>query len=101
MAVGHIATSQVTQAGPVREENIEIIEHSGLHYVGALASLHRNLQPANYVEIGTSSGTTLALASCASVAIDPSFAIDRDVIGQKPRCFFFQMTSDDFFRITT
>jgi hypothetical protein len=43
----------------VREENIEIIEHSGLHYVGALASLHRNLQPANYVEIGTSSGTTL------------------------------------------
>jgi hypothetical protein len=97
MAGGHITAGQAARAGTAREEYIEITEHSGLHYVGALAALHRRLQPANYVEIGTSAGTTLALASCASVAIDPRFAIDRDVIGPKPQCFFFQMTSDEFF----
>jgi hypothetical protein len=79
------------------EEFLKITEHTGLDYLSALADLHRRLAPKTYIEIGTLSGGTLALAHCPSVAIDPKFLIDRDVIGAKPTCFFFQMTSDDFF----
>jgi capsular polysaccharide biosynthesis protein len=75
----------------------EIFEHSGIDYMSALAALHHRLQPATYIEIGTHAGGTLALANCTSIAIDPQFAIDRDVIRAKPKCLLFQMTSDDFF----
>ena len=69
-----------------------------LHYTEALDRLHRLLAPKTYLEIGTLTGTTLRLARCASIAIDPSFSqLDKDVFAGKPSCFFFQMKSDDFF----
>jgi hypothetical protein len=69
-----------------------------LHYTEALDRLHKLLAPKTYLEIGTLSGTTLRLARCASIAIDPSFSqLDKDVLAGKPSCLFFQMKSDEFF----
>ena len=69
----------------------------GPHYVDVLRALHARLQPATYFEIGTLHGQTLALAQCASVAVDPAFQITEDVHAGKPSCQLFEQTSDDFF----
>jgi hypothetical protein len=66
-------------------------------YTEVLRSIHTHLRPRRYMEIGTQTGTTLALADCTSLAVDPDFQITRDVIGKKPACFLYQMTSDQFF----
>lgn len=76
-------------------------EHRGSEYTRVLARLHAALKPKTYFEIGTQTGQSLALAQCASLAVDPKFMIDREVIGAKPQCSFFQGTSDSFFRDTT
>jgi hypothetical protein len=77
-------------------------DHSGRidghGYTGFLACVHAALKPVNYLEIGTARGGTLALANCASIAIDPGFRIDSNVVGKKPLCLLFQLTSDDFFK---
>lgn len=72
-------------------------EHAGETYTKVLDRLHSLLQPTTYVEIGTAHGDTLALAGCASVAIDPRFQLKHDIVGSKPACHLFQMTSDAFF----
>jgi len=71
--------------------------HSGPDYKEPLARLHATLSPKTYLEIGTLSGDTLALARCASIAIDPEFQIEKSAIGRKQASHFFQMTSDEFF----
>ncbi|HET6160984.1 MAG TPA: class I SAM-dependent methyltransferase [Dongiaceae bacterium] len=71
--------------------------HQGRNYVKVLAQLHALKRPRNYLEIGTATGKTLALARCASVAIDPRFQLARDVRSGKPACHLFEMTSDAFF----
>src|SRR5580704_1388504 len=94
------ATDQETAPGNTSaagEEFLEITNHTGLDYLSALAAFHRRVQPSTYFEIGTLAGATLALANCASVAVDPKFVIDQIVVGAKPSCALFQMTSDDFF----
>ena len=69
----------------------------GPHYVEVLRALHARLKPARYFEIGTLHGQTLALATCASVAVDPAFQLTVDVQAGKPSCRLFEETSDDFF----
>lgn len=72
-------------------------QHAGLGYLQVLERLHRGLRPRTYLEIGTATGTSLAFADCASLAVDPGFTLDQEVIGAKPRCLFFQEDSDGFF----
>ena len=69
----------------------------GPHYVEVLAALHERLKPASYFEIGTLYGQTLALARCASVAVDPAFQLSVDVQAGKSSCRLFEETSDAFF----
>lgn len=71
--------------------------HDGEHYQSVLKRFHGAFKPATYLEIGTAEGKTLELAKCATVAVDPFFQISTNVVGNKPSCQFFQMTSDDFF----
>jgi hypothetical protein len=71
--------------------------HKGMHYLDVISSINTVLKPGNYLEIGTHDGASLRRISCTSIAIDPKFVIDSDVIGTKPACFSFQMTSDAFF----
>lgn len=67
-------------------------------YLEVLERLHSNLRPATYLEVGTLSGSSLALAQCASIAVDPRFALEKEVLASKPACLFFQMSSDAFFQ---
>jgi hypothetical protein len=73
----------------------------GEFYLNLLAKLHRVLQPATYMEIGTAEGASLAISQCPSIAIDPSFAIAEPAIFKqillKPELHLFQMKSDSFF----
>ncbi len=74
-----------------------IIDHHTTWYTEVLQAFHANLRPRRYCEIGTLAGETLALADCASVAVDPTFQLAHDVVGKKPSCLLFQMASDAFF----
>ena len=71
---------------------------AGTGYRNFLNALHRRFRPRSYFEIGTLDGHTLRLADCASIAVDPAFQIEINAIGKKPRCLFFQETSDEFFK---
>ena len=74
---------------------------TGVHYATFMQRLHGALRPKTYFEIDTLNGNTLALARCASLAVDPQFefhdiAIAAQVMA-KPRLLLFQTTSDNFF----
>jgi hypothetical protein len=75
--------------------------HEGAGYLKLLRRLHALQRPRTYLEIGTAAGKTLAIARCPSIAIDPRFRLDRDVLQGKPggkaACHLFEMTSDAFF----
>ena len=71
--------------------------HQGRNYLKVLAQLHALRRPRTYLEIGTATGRTLAIARCASIAIDPKFRIEGDVRSGKPACHLFETTSDAFF----
>lgn len=74
-----------------------ISDHSGEDYASVLTQFHLLLAPKTYLEIGTNSGGSLVLANCPSIAIDTKFSLDQDVVGAKPACLLFQMSSDAFF----
>lgn len=75
-----------------------LCSHDGRTLHEVLATLHTHLRPRRYLEIGTWTGGSLALASCASLAIDPHFNLATDIMAKKPLCALCQMASDDFFR---
>lgn len=69
----------------------------GLPYKNLMKALHLALKPKTYFEIGTSSGASLVLAECESMAVDPRFNIQFDVRSNKPALHLFEEFSDDFF----
>lgn len=83
---------------PTDGNAVSVSDLAGVNYLNTLAALHQLLQPETYLEIGVSTGASLALAGCAAIAVDPAMRISSNVIGGKPTCHFFQMTSDRFFR---
>ncbi len=74
------------------------VDLSGEDYKTVLERLHRFLKPANYLEIGSRDGSSLALASCPSIAIDPEFRLTPSFLGQKTFCGLYRMGSDAFFK---
>jgi Glycosyltransferase 61 len=70
---------------------------SGVGYIEFLNALHTHLTPRSYLEVGTATGASLAVAGCDTIAVDPRFAVPAGASGNRTRTFFFQMTSDDFF----
>lgn len=78
-------------------DNNMIPDLTGEHYLSFLRYLHENLRPKTYLEVGTCTGDSLALSRAASIAIDPRFLISNNVVGDKPLCLLFQMSSDSFF----
>jgi len=70
----------------------------GVFYLNFLRQLQMHLSPQSYLEVGTNEGASLAHVTCDSVAVDPHFTISQDVLSNKRRALFFQMTSDTFFR---
>lgn len=71
--------------------------HQGIYYRKYLQQIHQVWKPSNYLEIGTETGETLALAQGRAVAIDPEFQLQGNAIGRRTETHLFQMKSDDFF----
>jgi hypothetical protein len=65
-----------------------------MRYLSFLQEVHRLLRPERYLEIGIRHGTSLALARCRAVGIDPAFAIRAEI-----NCdvALFRTTSDEYF----
>lgn len=72
--------------------------HQGRHYIEFLQEKISNRDAKTHLEIGTRDGASIAPLNCATLAIDPQFNLGHNIIGNKKRSFFFQMTSDDFFQ---
>lgn len=66
-------------------------------YEFVIEKLVRLLKPETYFEIGTSTGASLEIPQCHCISVDPCLRIDRNVLGTKEVCQFFQMPSDRFF----
>lgn len=71
--------------------------NEGTRYVDFMAHVRRLFNVETYFEIGTDTGMSLEPVNCAAIAVDPSFKLKTPVIGSKPLCMLFQMTSDAFF----
>jgi predicted O-methyltransferase YrrM len=70
----------------------------GLRYFRMLSRLHGLLKPEWYLEIGTFTGKSLALAQGNYVAVDPEFRIEHPIVNNAAReMYLIQKTSDDFF----
>mgnify|MGYP001823063315 CR=1 FL=1 len=63
-------------------------------YAVTLGHVHEKLQPRGYLEIGVRKGGSLALASCPSVAIDPSPDLSQPLPRHQR---LYELTSDKFF----
>jgi hypothetical protein len=65
-----------------------------MRYLTFLESVHRLLAPTNYLEIGVRTGSSLAIARCRAVGIDPAFGINVEI-----NCdvALFRTSSDEYF----
>ncbi|BBX47796.1 hypothetical protein GCM10009641_11600 [Mycobacterium cookii] len=86
-------------AGPVHgfDDAANSFRMLGVPYLDFLRALHTHLTPRTYLEVGTETGSSLALAGCDAIAVDPQFQLDGNATGDRKRTFFFQMSSDTFF----
>lgn len=73
--------------------------HNGVQYLDFFKFVNDALRPETYFEIGTNQGHSLAAFSCDAVCVDPNFSINLNVLNARTRAFFFQMTSDRFFKL--
>jgi Methyltransferase domain len=66
-----------------------------MHYLEFMAALHERLAPRTYLEIGVAGGHSLAVSRCASIGVDPDFAVDQELLAPTTlrRC-----TSDEYFQ---
>ncbi len=85
------------QPDPTQPAAMTIPKLKGEAYGAVLDRLHAILKPRTYFEIGTQDGKSLRSVRARSVAVDPAFRLTGDVVGDKPSCLLFRMTSDAFF----
>ena len=70
---------------------------NAMHYVRFLTLLHRRLVVDWYMEVGCRNGRAFAPARSKTIAVDPFFQIEQNVVNAKEELHIFQRTSDDFF----
>ncbi len=68
-----------------------------IRYYDFLAQIHSAMTFDWYLEIGCRRGRSFANVRGKTIAVDPYFAIDSNVIHHKPALHIFQQTSDAFF----
>jgi hypothetical protein len=66
-------------------------------YVRFLKRLHRHVLFDWYMEVGCRTGRSFAEVRSKTIAVDPFFRVERNVIHNKPALHIIQQTSDDFF----
>lgn len=79
------------------DEVISFRPNTGQRYTEFLDGLHRAMAFDWYMEIGCRAGQIFAPVIGKTIAVDPYFKADTNIIGHKPRLFVFQEKSDDFF----
>ncbi|MCW2673550.1 MAG: type 11 methyltransferase [Frankiales bacterium] len=84
----------VVPAAPRSSDPAAEAARGDLTYLEALARIHQTLEPATYLEIGVHRGSSLRLAECPAVAVDP----DPRVTARSAKVMLYTQTSDDFFR---
>lgn len=65
-----------------------------MQYLTFLESVHHQLAPERYLEIGVRNGASLSLARCRAVGIDPAFSITAELDGNVA---LFRTSSDEYF----
>lgn len=70
---------------------------NGMKYTRFMQALHRDCLFDWYMEIGCRTGRTFAPVRGKTIAVDPYFRAESNIIGVKPQLHVFQQTSDDFF----
>jgi len=80
------------------KDEIGGLVHEGVQYLDFFRSFDEVIQPESYLEIGTNEGRSLAAFRCDALCVDPNFIVNMPVLGARKRAFFFQTTSDRFFR---
>ena len=92
----------------LEDQLLQPIEHSAKgifyqahnrHYLDFLKALNEKKYEM-YFEIGACTGESLRLSQSPSVAIDPYFQLQVEIIGKKDFCLLFQEKSDYFFEET-
>jgi hypothetical protein len=73
------------------------IKPQGMPYYRFLRALHETCLFDWYMEIGCRSGDSFAPVRSKTIAVDPFFRAEINIIGKKPALHVFQATSDDFF----
>ncbi len=73
------------------------VKPSGMPYYRFLRFLHEACLFDWYLEVGCRSGKTFAPVRSKTIAVDPFFRAEINIIGKKPALHVFQQTSDDFF----
>lgn len=69
----------------------------GMKYTRFMEALHRDCLFDWYMEVGCRTGRTFAPVRGKTIAVDPFFRAETNIIGVKPALHVFQQTSDDFF----
>lgn len=70
---------------------------TGMRYLDFFRQLHDALLFDWYLEIGCRKGDSFAPVRSKTIAVDPFFRAEINIIGKKPALHVFQSTSDDFF----
>jgi len=70
---------------------------NGTAYVQGLRTIHAQVNPEWYFEIGSFKGNSLKLSKAKTIAVDPNFQLSGEAISSIEELHLFQMTSDDFF----
>jgi hypothetical protein len=70
----------------------------GTRYLNFMGWLHSELLFDWYMEIGCRKGDSFAPVRSKTIAVDPFFRAEIDIIGKKPALHVFQATSDAFFK---
>ncbi len=69
----------------------------GKSYRFVIGKIHERMLFDWYLEIGCRGGETFALSGSPTLAVDPYFRVEHNVIRNKPALHIFQTTSDTFF----
>lgn len=81
----------------IADESAHFSLPNGMRYYRFLSALHEKFIFDWYMEIGCREGHSFADVRSRTIAVDPAFALSRDVLGRKPELHLIQKTSDDFF----
>jgi hypothetical protein len=73
------------------------VKPAGMPYYRFLRNLHEACLFDWYLEVGCRSGESFAPVRSKTIAVDPFFRAEINIIGTKPALHVFQATSDDFF----